>query len=54
MAKKKIDLEVDINNTISEAKSQEEFNLAIKNNVGECSEEVLILFYSLIKKQDSI
>jgi len=54
MAKKKTEIEVNVNDTILEAKSQEEFNLAIKNNVGECSEEVLILFYSLIKKQDSI
>ena len=49
MAKKKIEVEVNQINSITDAKNQEEFNLYIKNNVGECSEEVLILFYSLIK-----
>jgi biopolymer transport protein ExbB len=39
-------------NNIKEAKTQEDFNLLIKNNVGECSEEVLVLFYSLLKKTD--
>ena len=39
--------------SIKEAKNQKEFNLLVKNNVGECSEEVLVLFYSLIKKTDS-
>ena len=50
MAKK--EKEVSIIDSIKEAKTQEEFNLLIKNNVGECSEEVLVLFYSLIKKTD--
>lgn len=52
MAKKKIEIEVNTIDSITEAKNQEEFNLYIKNNVGECSDEVLVLFYSIIKKTD--
>jgi hypothetical protein len=51
MAKK--EKELNIIDSIKEAKTQNDFNLLVKNNVGECSEEVLTLFYSLIKKLDS-
>ena len=50
MAKEK--KEISIIDSIKEVKNQKEFNLVIKDNVGECSEEVLVLFYSLIKKTD--
>jgi hypothetical protein len=50
MAKEKKDSS--ILDTIKEAKNQKEFDLLIKKNVGECSNEVLILFYSIIKKQE--
>ena len=51
MAKEKKDSSVI--DSIKEAKNQKEFNLLVKNNVGECTDEVLVLFYSLIKKTDS-